>query len=118
MVPKPKWTPKKAKCIELLAVGQMTQAQIADQLRVNAKTICKWKSLPGFMDEVISRAQQLLKQDVPEVYSALSNHSKGGNDRHIKIFLEHIEKLETIRAGRASITFTWEPPTNTGESDE
>lgn len=112
------FTVKQKKGLELLAVGQMSQEEIAQEIGVNPSTISKWKKDQKFMEAVLERARVLLKQSMPEVYRSLKNGAKSGNDRHIKIYLDHLEKLEEIRAGKASITFTWNPPTITKEEDE
>lgn len=110
MPTKKKWTAKQTKAIELLALGEKNHEQIAKELDCNPSTISTWKRLPGFMDLVIGRAREVLKQSIPEVYKVLSKESRDGNEKHIKIFLDHLEKLEQFRANRASITFTWQSP--------
>lgn len=105
-------SPKQLKCIELLAKGEMTQKDIAAELKLNPSTISKWKLDHKFMEAVVDRAKELLKESVPQVYKALTDKSKAGHDRHIKILLDHMEKLEEVRAQRGSITFTWDVPHN------
>lgn len=102
---------KQLKAIELIGMGMYTTAEISKLVGTADNTIRKWKLLEGFMEEVLESAKKHLKSQVPEVYEALSKKSKKGHDRHIKIFLDHLEKLEGIRASRANITFTWEAPT-------
>lgn len=109
---------KQAKCIEYLAVGEMAQVDIAKEIKVNPSTISKWKKDQAFMEAVLERSRVLLKESLPQVYRSLGTHAKAGNDRHIKIYLDHLEKLEDIRAGKASITFTWLPPTDTKETTD
>ena len=108
---------KKAKCIELLALGVLKQTEIAKELGVADSTICRWKKDPEFMEHVISRARCVLKESLPEVYKALRAGSKSGNDRHIKLLLDHLEKLEETKAGISTVSFTWKGPTIT-EHDE
>lgn len=108
---KKSFTSKQAKAIELIATGELTDTEISIQIGVNKNTITRWRRLDGFMEEVIRRARKKLKEDMPEVYRSLSNHSKAGNSRHIRIYLEHLEKLEQIKASRANITFSWLPQT-------
>lgn len=106
---KKSFTAKQAKAIDLIATGEITDHNIAQELSVQPATISRWRRLDGFMEEVIRRARKKLKHDMPEVYKALSKRSKAGESRHIKIYLEHIEKLEQIKASQANITFTWLP---------
>lgn len=110
------FTARQRKGIELMALGTMTQVAIAQELGVAEATVSKWKrKKKGFMDAVLIRARELLKQNIPEVYKALADKSKEGKDRHIKILLDHLEKLEEVKASRANITFTWQLPTVTTE---
>lgn len=101
---------KKAKAIELLALGDRTQVDIGAELGVTPQQVSKWKKDPLFMEAVVNRSRELLKQSLPEVYNSLSNHSKNGNDRHIKIFLDHLERLEQIKASVPQIVFKWGNP--------
>lgn len=103
-------TPKQIKCIEYLALGEHTTDEIAELIHCNPCTIYKWKKSQPFMEALLSRSRALLRESIPEVYKALSDRSKSGSDRHIKLFLDHLEKLEEVKATRASITFTWEQP--------
>lgn len=113
------FSPKQLKCIELLALGELSNAKIANIVGINASTVCLWKlNREGFMEAVVARSRELLREELPEVYKALKSRSKKGNHNHIKIYLDHVEKLEEIRAGKTSITFTWEPPTPTGNTNE
>jgi len=109
---------KQTKAIDLLAKGDMKNQEIASELRVTPSTVSKWKQMPGFMEEVIVRSKKLLKESLPNVYKALTSRSELGSDRHIKIYLDHLEKLEEIKAGRTSVTFTWQSPTTTEAKDE
>lgn len=99
--------PKQLKAIELLAIGDMTQVEISSELRINPVTLTRWRRKPLFMHAVVARSRQLLKQSLPEVYSKLADKSKDGSHRHIKILLDHMEKLEEVKAGETSLTFTW-----------
>lgn len=113
-----KWSVKQTKAIEHMALGNRTQQEIAEEIGIKPQTLSSWKKLPGFMDAVLTRAKELLRTSIPEVYHSLSMRSKAGSDRHIKIFLDHLEKLEEVKASRANITFTWLPPTATKETDD
>lgn len=42
---------KQRKCLELMAAGEMTQKQIAEQVHVSEKTICEWKKNEDFVAE-------------------------------------------------------------------
>lgn len=101
---------KRARAIELLAQGEMTQVAIAKELKISPQSITKYKKNPEFMAAVVERSRQLLREQLPEVYGALRQKSKKGSDRHIKIYLDHLEKLEEARASQVRISFTWQVP--------
>lgn len=107
---------KKAKAIELLAIAEQTQVEIAKVVGVSEQTICAWKRDPEFMKGVVDRSRELLKETLPGVYRALSKRSKKGSDRHIKIFLEHLEKLEESKAKEVNINFSWKQPTQKADN--
>ena len=111
------FTTNMIKGIELMALGQTTQEQIAKEIGVNPSTICKWKKDPAFLEAVIVRSREILRQQMPDVYASLAKGAKKGEAAHIRMYLEHIERLEQIRAGQASITFTWNPTTHTEEGE-
>lgn len=114
-----RFTGKKKKCIDLLATGEMTQLEIAEQLHVHNATISRWKQDDSFMAAVVRKTQKLLKNEMPDVLKALKEKAKQGSSNHIRMYLEHLEKLEAIRANKQSVTFTWESTTTTGgDSDE
>lgn len=101
------FTGKKRKCIELLAFGKLTIDSISNELGCVTSTIHKWKKDPEFMQAVVTRSQQYIRDDLPEVYNALRDKSKEGSHHHIRLLLDHLEKLEDAKAGNATISFTW-----------
>ena len=103
---------KQLKVIELLARGKYSQVAIAEEIGLNAKTICTWRRDPAFMQAVVHKSRQYLKEELPEVYSKLAQKSKGGSHNHMKIMLDHLEKLEAATANTKSITFVWKEETN------
>lgn len=98
------------KAIELLARARYSDVDICAELRINPITLQRWQQKPLFMHAVIMRSRKLLKQNLPEVYGKLTEKSIEGSSRHIKILLDHMEKLEEAKAGQTSITFTWRKP--------
>ncbi len=44
-------TAKQKKCVELLVSGEMTQKEIAKQIKVSEQTICNWKKDEEFIGE-------------------------------------------------------------------
>jgi transposase-like protein len=98
---------KQLKAIELLARGDLNIGEVVEEVGINPSTMTRWRTKPEFMHAIMMRARQMMKEDLPEVYRSLSDRSKMGNAQHIKIMLDHIEKLEETKANQTSITFTW-----------
>lgn len=101
------FTNKQLKAIELMAHGVKALGEIAQEVGVNPSSISRWKKDPKFMHAIIMRSRELLKQDLPAVYSTLAQKSEEGSAQHIKIMLDHLENLESAHASQAVITFTW-----------
>lgn len=52
---------KQKKCIEMMALGDRTQKEIAERLKVTEATICNWKKNEDFQTEYIEFMRQNLK---------------------------------------------------------
>ena len=103
------FTDKQLTAIDMLAQG-ILQKDIQEKLDISHSTIWAWKKDPQFMDAICEQARIKIKDALPTVYETLANKAKEGDYHHIKILLDHLEKLSEERskyAGR-SITFTWE----------
>jgi len=100
---------KQLTAIELLSQGVMHK-DIQAQIDISHNTLWKWKKKPEFMNAVVTAARERIKDELPSVYKALANKAKTGSHPHIKILLDHLERLEEERTKYAStaITFTWE----------
>lgn len=100
---------KQALAIDLLAHGGYTVEKVAFEIDVAASTVHRWRQMPEFNEAVIARARQLLRDRLPEVYTALVDEAAQGHHQHIKILLDHVEKLEekAHATEERSITFTW-----------
>ncbi len=103
-------TSRKTKAIELLAHGGMNYQDVAKECNVTEVTLRRWRKDPDFADKVLSRSRDLLKENLPDIYSVLFEEAKQGSHQHIKLVLDHLEFLEELRANveSAQITFTWE----------
>ena len=101
---------KAEKAIELLAMGNLSVKEIAKRLNIGMSTIYDWKQLPEFMEKVLIRARELLKEELPKVYKQLGNNAGKGRLGYIKVLLDHLEKLEGARSNVAQISFTWKGP--------
>jgi DNA-binding XRE family transcriptional regulator len=43
---------KQKKCLELMAIGELSQKEIANQIKVSEQTICNWKKDKEFITEL------------------------------------------------------------------
>jgi len=87
----------------------MTNAQIASEVGISERTLIKWKKIPEFMETVISKSRVFLKQMLPNVYDILGKDAARGSHQHIKLLLDHLDRLEEMnsKAHQGSFTFTW-----------
>jgi len=100
---------KQVWAIDLLAHGHMTIEKIAYEIDVHKDTIMRWRRMPEFNEAVIVRAREVLKDRLPAVYEALLSEAEQGHHQHIKILLDHLDKLEERQAqtDMSTVTFTW-----------
>lgn len=57
--------PKQRKCIELMILGTMMQAEIAKELKVSEQTICSWKKNGEFAQELANANRMAISALVP-----------------------------------------------------
>jgi len=104
--------------IELMARGNYKHLkEITKEVGCSEKTIYKWRNDPLFMAAVVDRSREIIKESLPSVYKVLSKEAGKGTHQHIKILLEHLERLEEqkTKALEGMITFTWKKPTKEEE---
>ena len=68
------------------------------------KTLTRWKKLPGFMDEVRAIARGYLKDDLAEIYGAISREAQKGNYQMARLALELVGDLPTQGTAPATQT--------------
>lgn len=108
------WSKKQLLAIDLLANCEYkTLKEVWNTVGCSERTLNKWRKDPKFMEHVISTSRQILKDTLPDVYSTLMKSSKSGSFQHIKIMLEHLDKLDEQKklANENSITFVWKQKT-------
>lgn len=104
------YAPKKKKlhAMQLLAEG-MAYGKICEEVGITMPTLRRWRKDPDFATEVLNMSTALLKENLPEIYSVLFKEAKKGSVQALKLYIEHIERLEEAKnnAVHGSITFTW-----------
>ena len=106
------FTPRQVKAIELLAASELSLGDICEELNISRHTLWKWRKIPAFRDAVLDRARVLLLTELPSIYSALGKNAANGDPRHIRLVLEHLERLEGRVGEKKDLTFTWETDDN------
>lgn len=111
MAGKTKFPKKRLKAIELLAAGGKHN-EVAAECGIACKTLYLWKRDPDFVDAVVNRARELMKSELSSVYNKLTQKATEGSHQHIKILLDHLDRLEEMRTQAASntVTFVWQTP--------
>lgn len=107
------FTKKQLKAIELLARGDYEHlAEVAKEVGCASRTLYQWRTRSVFMDAVVDRAREILKESLPEIYKKSSSLAKGGDYHHVKILLDHLDKLDEMKnkSNEGTITFTWKNP--------
>jgi len=102
------FSPKQRKAIKLFGTGELRCKEIANEVGVNATTISMWRRNYQFLDACILDAKEQLKNSLPELYKTGLSEAKKGSAAHLKILLEHIDKLEDRKTEvKGSLTFKW-----------
>jgi DNA-binding CsgD family transcriptional regulator len=102
------FTQKQLQAIELLATGEHSNQDVAAAVKVTPSTISHWKQNYQFIDAIIRRAREMLKEALPDLYMAGVKQAKTGSAPHLKIILDHLERLENLRSDTGTIVFKWE----------
>lgn len=103
------WTTNQVRLQEWLATPRYDrippkQEMLAKDLDVSDKTLTRWKKLPGFMDEVRAIARRYLKDDMAEIYGAISREAQKGNYQMARLALELVGDLPTQGTAPATQT--------------
>lgn len=99
---------KQRLAVELLSSGVLTNVEIAKACEVAPSTITQWQKLPGFIDAVLFECRQNIRAHLPAIYAKLTDKSVEGSIGHMKLLLEHLDRIEEKMSSNATtITFTW-----------
>lgn len=72
--------PKQTKCIEMLAIGQYTQAQIAKELKISEQTICNWKKNSEFATELNEKIRICIQTLAPKAVNTMEKLLNSDSD--------------------------------------
>lgn len=71
---------KQQKAVNLIAEGELTQKQIADELKVTRQTVANWQKKQDFQDALFQKEREILKGLAPKALNTmaelLSAHSE------------------------------------------
>lgn len=102
-------TVEQIKAIELIAIGGMTNTEIANTVGVSETTIYNWKRDNEFRDACLARAKELYKITLPDVQRKLIEKAKAGDVACLRIYFDHMSVLEKLSKEREyNISFSWQ----------
>lgn len=92
-----------------MAVGGRTNISVCEEAGITEATLYRWLKDPMFCKLIVDRAREILKARIPDLYHVGAGHAEDGSAAHLKIILDHIDKLEERASAtkEASITFRW-----------
>lgn len=82
------FTPDQLEFLEWLALPKRlrqpkTQKAFAKKIGVHQDTLTDWKRLPNFLDRVVSRSRDLVRQAIPDVLDAVIQQAVTGSIPHV-----------------------------------
>lgn len=106
---KKEFSAKQIQAIELLASAEHNVGEIARCVKTSRTTLQKWRNQRSFIDAVIHRARELVREKLPELYSSAVEQAIRGKHAYFKTLLEHVDRLEEMdkNTSEKSITFKW-----------
>lgn len=111
---------KQLRAIELLAAAEHNQGRICEIINVSRPTLQKWRRQRSFVDAVIERSRELIREHLPQLYKSAVENALDGKHSYFKTLLEHVDRIEALAKSNTerSITFTWNTsnPTVDGET--
>ena len=103
------FTAQQLKAIELLAGGGLTLTEIQKAVPVAMDTLWRWRKDTAFIDAILNRSREMLREAMPAIYQTLAKKARKGDARHLRILIDHLEHLEShgeqYKGG--SITVVW-----------
>jgi len=72
----------------------LTNIQLAEKLKINVKTVAKWRGSPKIIDAVYDRFMELAGSHLPDIIMAQIEEAKRGNTRAAELILKQFGKLQ------------------------
>ena len=85
--------PKKQYAIELTALTNMTQKEIAEKVEIPYETLKTWRRNPDYHLAVYNRFMIEYESELPAVLQSMVREAKSGNVQAARLVLEHSGKL-------------------------
>ena len=85
--------PKKQYAIELSALTNLTQKEIAEKADVPYETLKTWRRNPDYHLAVYNRFMVEFESELPSVLNSMVREAKAGNVQEAIVVLEHSGKL-------------------------
>ena len=80
---------------ELVAANpDITNQELCKHLKIDKKTMTKWRNDPHFIDKTYKRFMEIAGKELPQLLLALIREGKEGNVRAIELALKHWGKLQ------------------------
>ena len=96
---------QKMACEIVAANPDVTNIELANTLKIDRKTISKWRNNPLFIDRAYKRFMEIAGQELPNLLLALIREGKEGNVRAIELALKHWGKLENTLVVKVEAPF-------------
>lgn len=106
---------QKMACEMVAANPDITNIELANQLKLDRKTVSKWRNNPLFIDKAYKRFMEIAGQELPNLLLALIREGKEGNVRAIELALKHWGKLQDTLVVKVEAPFMQHLKAQNGE---
>ena len=104
------WTPGQLAFIDWYGVPKghrkpKTQAALARKLKVNEKTLRRWKKLPGFGDALFAASRRYLDLRFPNILGKMGDMAEDGDLAAMRLAGEVTNRFVPVQELRGSVRF-------------
>ena len=86
--------PRKVAFLDFLAIPKqergLTQKEFAKKIQVSEQTLCEWKKLDGFQNELIKLVRSYTVSQTSEIISGLAKKAAGGDAAAAKLWFQFV----------------------------